>query len=161
MPPATKEQLDDAMEELFIRYPEVHVTIDILKKQEAHQALYTNNYDKLSDSVNYKMIYFKRNQRLRGEEPWFSYRVMSMSQNIFALRGANWGLYDDGRYIISIYGASLARDDYKSKAMWEFSTRERKELKREFKVDILPKIQECLEVVRKKTERKNGGELVP
>lgn len=38
---------------------------------------------------------------------------------------------------------------------------ERKLIKQEFEAEILPKMLECLEVVRQRAEQKNGGELAP
>ena len=68
---------------------------------------------------------------------------------------ANWILYNDGSYDIILENVSLKKDKYRYAEISKLSFKEIKEIRKEFETEILPKIKECIDIVKQKYKGEN------
>jgi len=132
------------MDLLFKKYPEMRQTKEILKQSEI-----TNNIK--IDSITYELLPYRIDQQ-HGPTTISYYNAISTLNNKFSFYPFNWAMYGDGSYDIIFHHARLKKYNYKFMHIDDYSSKEIKEIKREFETDILPKILECLEIVKKKYE---------
>jgi hypothetical protein len=141
---ATQEQFNAAMDIFYERYPEYHMTTEVLKRAAEND----NYHTPLDTALGFQRRFFRRDVSMgKGHFTYNIYHIKSKDDDIFILFPVNWLAYDDGCFDISFSNVLLSKDNYKI----SHSRSEKKMVKEVFKVDVLPKIQECLDIVRKST----------
>lgn len=157
--PATQEQFNAAMDIFYEQYPEYRVNLDILKLMEIGSM---DTRYKFSDSLDFQCRFFRRDQigyDSKGTFVFTFYLLKSKKNNIFAFEAKDRIYYNNGSFNIILSDVLFAEKNYKFIVSWKLLRAEKKMAKKEFETDILPKIQECLEIVRKKDKQKNDEKL--
>jgi len=157
--------VEEGMNELFDRYPETHITNEILADyKNAYLYKYPHKYCKIDSlfptyiTEEYVKSFFGEMKKLEGNNAFGTqrqrgnYGIVSNKKNIYRIL---FGLYTSyGTPVIELLNVQFAdkkyMEDYNYKQ--DYPKSRLKEATTEFESEILPKILECIEIVRKRHE---------
>ncbi len=132
----------EAMDVLYYKYPETHITLEILQQLEKTDTIINWNLTSLkefqySSQENYSKL------ASRDDDMWyvgwapFTYRLKSPStNNVFVFTFAGCLIY-----------VFMASDNYKPYYLKDLTFKEEKAIEKEFETELLPKIRECVKKV--------------
>ena len=161
--------VEEGMNELFNKYPETHITSEILADYKAAYLYKFSDRTHRADSLfpnciteEYvkkffgKMVKFEGNNAFGNQRQRGDYGIVSNKKNIYYIL---FGLYTSyGTPIIQLRSVKFADKKYMEHYPYrqDYPKSRLKEATTEFEAEILPKILECIEIARKRHEE-NGG----
>jgi len=146
--PISKEKFQEAMMLLYNKYPEIRVTREIIIEYE-NSIIVKNgyfDYPRLSDSVDCELKFFGGKKIIN---------VKTSTDNFIRI-SASWPLFEENNFVLYLEFAFFKKYKYVFMYADQLTCQELKEAQREFETEILPKIRECIEIVKKKHEQ-NGN----
>ena len=139
------EVFREAMDVLYHKYPETHISLEILKQLEITDTILQYNRPSLktlqySSQGNYSYLTLRDSIPVRDgilEGYWYVYRLKSPSTN--------------NVFVISYQGllcVHIASDSFRPYYLKDFTFAEEKAIEKEFETELLPKIEECIKKVQ-------------
>ncbi len=133
-----------AMEVLYYKYPETHITLDILQQLEKTDTVLNMERPSLktlqySSQKNYAKLASRDNIPM-GPIYRYIYRLKSHATgNVF--------VFTTSGCLTCVF---IASDNYKPCYLKDFTFKEEKAIEQEFEAELLPKIKECIAMVKER-----------
>ena len=145
--PLSEEKFQEAMMLLYNKYPEVRITKEIYIEMEHNMFKYNKYFRGFPDfSEDFQLEFFGGKRGIN---------VKTCNDNILFI-GAQWPLFEENNFEFFLDYAGLKKYQYMGNHPGRLTCQELKEAQKEFETEILPKIRECIEIVKKK-HAQNGN----